>query len=135
MRVNLIHSLNNLFRSAITIFMISGVVLITRPPFLFGHQLVPDNSTNHTVPEPDIDGASPELLVTMGYVCAICVPLLSAIISILTRQCKHVPAYLLMFWFGTGALIVSSICKYHLYLVRPQDRTGQEQLFMYNSNN
>ena len=114
MRLNLSHFFNILFRSAITIFMISGVVLITRPPFLFGHQLVPDNSTNHTVPEPDIDGASPELLVTMGYVCAICVPLLSAIISILTRQCKHVPAYLLMFWFGTGARIVSSICKYHL---------------------
>jgi hypothetical protein len=37
-------------------------------------------------------------MVLIGYVCAVSVPLLSAFISILTRQCKHVPPYLLMFW-------------------------------------
>ena len=93
--------------------MIFGVVLITRPPFIFGRiDSNTNNSTsNGTTPIPDIDGISPELQVTMGYVCAIAVPLFSAIISILTRQCKHVPAYQLMFWFGAGALIVSSFCK------------------------
>jgi hypothetical protein len=68
--------------------MISGVVLITRPPFFFGHDTVPggNNSTNRTDPESsDFDGATPEVMVMIGYVCAVGVPLLSAVISILTR--------------------------------------------------
>jgi hypothetical protein len=68
--------------------MISGVVLITRPPFFFGHDIVPggNNSTNRTDPESsDFDGATPEVMVMIGYVCAVGVPLLSAVISILTR--------------------------------------------------
>jgi hypothetical protein len=83
-------------------FMVSGVVLITRPPFIFGQGDGPAaNSTNQTgpaFPDPEFDGASPEVMTIIGYVCAVGVPLLSAVISILTRQCKHVPPYLLMFW-------------------------------------
>jgi len=52
-----------------------------------------------------------ELVTYLGYASAVGVPLLSAFISLLTRQCKHVPPYILMLWFGTGGLIVSSICK------------------------
>ena len=109
--------LSTISRSLISLFMISGVALITRPPFIFGPgSTTPDTnstSSNTTGPDapPDIDGATPELMVLIGYFCAVGVPLLSAIISILTRQCKHVPAYYLMFWFGAGALIVSISCK------------------------
>ena len=49
----------------------------------------------------------------IGYIACIAVPLLSALISLVTRQCnnKNVPVYILMFWFGIGASFVIIIGK------------------------
>ena len=45
----------------------------------------------------------------IGYACCIGVPLLSAVVSILTRQLRHVPAPVLMFWFALGSLVVGTV--------------------------
>lgn len=45
----------------------------------------------------------------LGYFAAIMVPILSAVVSIWTRQCRQVNASILMFWFATGALFWSLI--------------------------
>ena len=44
----------------------------------------------------------------IGYAACIAVPFLSALVSLITRQCnnKKVPIYVLMFWFGVGASCV-----------------------------
>ena len=44
-----------------------------------------------------------------GYIACAAVPLLSALISIVTRQCNNndVPICILMFWFGIGAGLVT----------------------------
>ena len=44
-----------------------------------------------------------------GYIACAAVPLLSALISIVTRQCNNndVPICILMFWFGIGAGFVT----------------------------
>ena len=48
-----------------------------------------------------------------GYIACAAVPLLSALISIVTRQCNNndVPICILMFWFGIGAGVVTIIGK------------------------
>ena len=50
----------------------------------------------------------PSTQITFGYVACTAVPFLSALISLITRQCnnKKVPVYILMFWFGIGASCV-----------------------------
>ncbi len=51
----------------------------------------------------------------VGYLCAIAVPMLSAIVSILTRQLKDVHASILMFWFGVGTFNAAIIGKVTLH--------------------
>ena len=78
-----------------------------RPPFLFPIDVQPNkmtgnsSSSNNSHHHHDDDAFS-----APGYVCAVSVPLLSAIVSILTRQLKDVHASVLMFWFGVGAFVV-----------------------------
>lgn len=43
----------------------------------------------------------------VGLAAAIAVPLLSACLALLTRQCADVHCSVLVFWFGAGALVVS----------------------------
>jgi len=52
----------------------------------------------------------------VGYVTCFAVPFLSALISIITRQCNiaKVPVVILMFWFGVGATIVVIIASLSL---------------------
>ncbi len=76
----------------ISLLMLSGVVLITRPPFLF----------HSTYGQHDVS----QVFSPIGYVCAVLVPLLSAIISILTRQLKDIHASIVMFWFASGTFII-----------------------------
>lgn len=106
-----------LYRTLISMLMISGVIMITRPPVIFGPDPSPakhHHGPNVTLMAP-LDGNrtlhdhSGEVSTLVGYCCAIGVPLLSAVISIITRQCKHVPVHLLMFWFGLGGAVVSGI--------------------------
>ena len=134
-----------LYRIFITLLMAFGVLFITRPTAIFGpfvqanntsHLTMPDEApvnydfgSHHQTPNPhSVYAASPLLLITpehhhftptqelAGYLTCIAVPFLSALISIITRQCNlaQVPVYILMFWFGIGASIVVIICKYSL---------------------
>lgn len=82
-----------LYRAFISLLMVTGVLLITRPPVLF-----PVDSEQKDKEE---DGN------LVGYMAAICVPILSAVVSIWTRQCRNVTASVLMFWFAAGAFIVA----------------------------
>ena len=98
-----------LYRVLISAFMLCGVVLITRPPFLFpddppvpANGTFASNATSHT-PDIEIDPHQ-----TLGYIAAIFVPILSAIVSIWTRQCRQVTASVLMFWFAVGAFTVAA---------------------------
>ncbi len=76
----------------ISLLMLSGVLLITRPPFLFHSASGQHDDSN--------------LFSPIGYMCAVLVPLLSAIISILTRQLKDIHASIVLFWFASGTFII-----------------------------
>ena len=158
------------YRGLMSIIMILGVLLITRPCAIFGHdykeknnepvsstvspyllpddiepglhafKLIPINVSNYDEEIQDnttiglyAGSMSPvgyfysELKKhsshdsyyftptkrMIGYIACIAVPLLSALISLVTRQCnnKNVPVYILMFWFGIGASFVIIIGK------------------------
>jgi len=81
-----------LFRGLVMTLLLTGVVVITRPSF-FGF-----------TPDKDMSEGSLTATTTMGYIAAWLVPVLSAFVSIWTRQCRNVNAQLLMFWFGCGSL-------------------------------
>ena len=81
-----------LFRRLVMTLLLTGVVVITRPSF-FGF-----------TPDKDMSEGSLTATTTLGYIAAWLVPVLSAFVSIWTRQCRNVNAQLLMFWFGCGSL-------------------------------
>ena len=81
-----------LFRGLVMTLLLTGVVVITRPSF-FGF-----------TPDKDMSEGSLTATTTVGYIAAWSVPVLSAFVSIWTRQCRNVNAQLLMFWFGCGSL-------------------------------
>ena len=153
----------------ISIFMVLGVLLITRPPAIFGqdearrkagtnetstfhnmssdrnnfdHHFISDivfikeqNATLYKVPsmrgpynspiplsgafhptfqehlrkskKNNEDDFSPAQKI-IGYISCVAVPFLSALISLITKQCNNqkVPIYVLMLWFGVGASCV-----------------------------
>ena len=67
-------------------------------------------------PKPSTSGNNHSFTPTerlFGYIACAAVPLLSALISIVTRQCNNndVPICILMFWFGIGAGVVTIIGK------------------------
>lgn len=104
-----------MYRVVICIFMLQGVIHITRPPFMFA----PDNDDcqNNTGQANVTQGVSKdscedEHFNLLGYLCAIAVPMLSAIVSILTRQLKSDNASVLMFWFGVGTFNASIVGKF-----------------------
>nr|ACO11508.1 Transmembrane protein 20 [Caligus rogercresseyi] len=92
-----------LFRVAVSGIIITGVILLCRPPAIFPPESLPEATA---LPEND---AIVNQQTLIGTCCALSVPVLSAIITILNRQCRHVPFLVLTFWFGVGALFVSFI--------------------------
>lgn len=98
-----------LYRILISAFMLVGVTLITRPPVFFDQDApyLPANSSLVNVTT-DSEGGEygDEGFSAVGYFCAVLVPLLSAIVSILTRQLKELHASVLMFWFAVGTFVV-----------------------------
>lgn len=108
------------YRGVVSAVLIFGVVLLCRPPAIFpSGPIIPpgddDNSTltdelammTTTTPLPDTDDAMGFGLV--GTCCAWAVPILSAVVAILNRQCKHVHFIVLTFWFGVGALCIAFV--------------------------
>jgi len=149
-----------LYRSLITLFLLSGVVLLSRPSFIFQPsqqqevEIVSDDVTNLTssshadligyhrhlvrfnvlgwpvsfnkthdhnnmllgaLPPPDSEEYD-----VIGVIAAVSVPILSAYLVILTRQCREAHYSVLVFWFGLGALCVSLVGVFTL---------GNPQLF------
>jgi len=101
-----------LYRTFIAIILLSGVVVLCRPEALFPltpqeknqtrrhHHHIENNGTIDNDPHKgDYDFS--------GIFAAICVPILSAWIVILTRQAKHIHYSVLVFWFGIGGLCVA----------------------------
>ena len=114
------------YRAMIIIFMLIGVSLITRPSWLgFPPDLINDGKTEFTFVSACSDRgsfANKTLSMSYGdrlngktendaewyyYLVAISVPILAALVSILTRKCSHVLPSVLMFWFAMGCLICS----------------------------
>ena len=91
-----------LYRVMISLFMLAGVALITRPPFIFGPDTVPSHGEHHG------DNDLEDSFNVLGYVLAFMVPVMSAVVSIVTRQLKHVHPSVLMLWFGFGGLAVAT---------------------------
>ena len=81
-----------LFRMMVMTLLLTGVVIITRPSIL------------GFTPDEDKKVGTETETTSLGYVAAWLVPVLSAFVSIWTRQCRNVNAQLLMFWFGCGSL-------------------------------
>ena len=97
-------------RTLIGACLLCGVVIISRPPALFPAP-APANTTNVTVAEPGDPGAgvtkAPYDLVGLGF--ALAVPLLSAWVSIITRELRHLHYSVLVFWFAVGGLAISVV--------------------------
>jgi drug/metabolite transporter (DMT)-like permease len=110
------------FRAIICSLMFSGVVLITRPEFMFNdlhsviqqenHQL--GNGSHFLTLTPimpyyqqtKLSESKPKTL-DLYLLVAFLVPVLSAIVSICTRKCKKVNICLVTFYFGLGSLFTS----------------------------
>lgn len=78
-----------LYRFMIIALMLTGVALITRPSWM-------------GFPK-DQDYGKVDKNITLGYLCAMAVPICSAIVSIWTRQCRKVQTSIVMFWFAVGS--------------------------------
>lgn len=92
-----------LFRFFVSCLLVTGVLLVTKPPFLFS------KGQSATKSEGDDDQKVYQLAV--GYTTAVLVPFLIALISIVTRQCSEnrVPVWTVLLWFGLGAVIVVAL--------------------------
>eukprot|EP00088_Acartia_fossae_P001847 TRINITY_DN10721_c0_g1_i1.p1 TRINITY_DN10721_c0_g1~~TRINITY_DN10721_c0_g1_i1.p1 ORF type:complete len:412 (+),score=59.42 TRINITY_DN10721_c0_g1_i1:80-1315(+) len=101
-----------LFRTFIAISLLSGVVILSRPPSIFppppNHHNNHNSSSNSTNSHDAFEGG----YNAVGLLSAVGVPILSALIVIITRQAKHVHYSVLVFWFAVGGFIVSLIGMY-----------------------
>ena len=90
------------YRIMIIIFMMTGVALITRPVFLGFSEDFQKSKDNNQV---------------LGYLACCMVPIMSAVVSIWTRQCKKVQASVVMFWVIIFQLIEKVRLTTYLILV------------------
>jgi len=105
------------YRMVIILLMTLGVLFITRPDGIFGPSIPEPSETGSlvydglTVTLNSVQRDYPSSDAIYGYCCCVLVPFLSALISLITRQCNlaQVPIYILMFWFGMGAIIVCTL--------------------------
>lgn len=99
-----------IYRTLIAVILLTGVVILARPPALFPRSPpIPSNKTgsfNITSPDYDDDDNNYNLV---GIIAGIAVPILSAWVAIVTRQARHVHYSVLVFWFGAGGFVVSII--------------------------
>mgnify|MGYP007045168148 FL=1 len=95
------------WRILIAAMLLGGVLILSRPESLF-ETSPPNNITNSSggPAHRDPHDGSYEFV---GLLSAVAVPLLSALIVIITRQAKHVHYSVLVFWFGVGGLVVSIV--------------------------
>jgi len=105
-----------LFRTLIASVLLGGVVILSRPPALFPPpQEFPRNATvTRDDDDDDDDRHNPYKgrYEWVGITSAVAVPILSAVLVIITRQARHVHYSVLVFWFAMGGLIVSIVGNY-----------------------
>ena len=90
--------------------LICGVVIISRPPALFpDHSHHINNNTDDTDDNNDDDTSVKQPYDMVGLGFALAVPFLSAWVSIITRELRHIHYSVLVFWFAVGGLIISII--------------------------
>jgi len=102
-------------RVLISVTLLGGVVLLSRPPSIFPPPPLSPSanasnySNHHHHHQPDQYMGEYDLV---GITAAFMVPLLSAVIVIITRQAKHVHYSVLVFWFAVGGQVVSVVGIY-----------------------
>jgi len=98
------------WRCLVAITLLTGVMILSRPPALFPPTPATANHTSgaHTNDDHDLsdDNGGYDIV---GVLASLAVPTLSAWIVIITRQAKHVHYSVLVFWFGVGGLVVSIV--------------------------
>jgi len=103
------------WRCLVAITLLTGVMILSRPPALFPPTPATANDTSsaHTNDKHDNDhdlsDNSEGGYDLVGVLASLAVPTLSAWIVIITRQAKHVHYSVLVFWFGVGGLVVSLV--------------------------
>ena len=95
------------WRVLVALTLLTGVMILSRPPLLFPATPGPANHTLHRDHDHGMPGDGG--YDVLGVVAALALPTLSAWIVIITRQAKHVHYSVLVFWFGVGGLVVSII--------------------------
>jgi len=110
-----------LYRTAIGIVLMSGILVISRPPGIFPPDLIPSlelellntGGTNLTMNPTTLAPLTDELETSghkmVGIGVALLVPIFSAFLAILTRQLRHVHYSVLVFWFAVGGQVISTI--------------------------
>jgi len=101
------------WRCLVAITLLTGVMILSRPPALFPTTPATANHTSraHTNDDHDHDLSDNNEggYDLVGVLASLAVPTLSAWIVIITRQAKHVHYSVLVFWFGVGGLVVSLV--------------------------
>jgi len=101
------------WRCLVAITLLTGVMILSRPPALFPPTPAIANHTSraHTNDDhdPDLSDNNEGGYDLVGVLASLAVPTLSAWIVIITRQAKHVHYSVLVFWFGVGGLVVSLV--------------------------
>jgi len=101
------------WRCLVAITLLTGVMILSRPPALFPPTPAIANHTSRTHtnddPDPDMSDNNEGGYDLVGVLASLSVPTLSAWIVIITRQAKHVHYSVLVFWFGVGGLVVSLV--------------------------
>jgi len=95
------------WRILIAAMLLGGVLILSRPESLF--ETSPLNNVTNSGGGPAHNDPHDGSYEFVGLLSAVAVPLLSALIVIITRQAKHVHYSVLVFWFGVGGLVVSII--------------------------
>ena len=120
------------YRVFISAIMITGVLLITRPPALFPEDpYTPSPNTTQIDPFSNNQCKTHETIgsnnSSIGYIAAIFVPILSAVVSIWNRLCQNsnsqtqkTPIPVLMFWFAVGTVVVAVIGEFLQKIVHKQ---------------
>jgi len=99
------------WRCLVAITLLTGVMILSRPPALFPPTPATANHTSgaHINDDHDLSDDDDAGYDLVGVLASLAVPTLSAWIVIITRQAKHVHYSVLVFWFGVGGLVVSIV--------------------------
>jgi len=101
------------WRCLVAITLLTGVMILSRPPALFSSTPATANDTSsvqtNAYHDHDLSDNNEGGYDLVGVFASLAVPTLSAWIVIITRQAKHVHYSVLVFWFGVGGLVVSLV--------------------------